>query len=355
MKQAILALALSLLVAPVARAADAAALLTQGKLAADTGDRAAAAAAFEAVAGDPGAPASLRWDALVRLGLVRRDGGDEKGAAVAFARVLQDYRQNKDAMAQLILALGGVIPGAERWEAIWQKVVVVIDPTQASLSSVRIEWPGVPARRRGPVTLARPRRAGTEGSVVVRRASPEIPGWQEDKGAAATGARPSTGPAPISLHFQDGDLSDIFRLFADITGLNVVVHPGVGGYATLQFKDLPWDDALYRILAPNGLAYVLVGPVLEIAPPAELPPSREFVGKATEVDFRGVDLREALTRVAKTGGRNVSVAPGVAGTMNLKLWGVPWDQAFDLIARLNGLAWKDDGKTIRVDPPARIH
>ncbi len=320
MKQAILALALSLVVAPVARAADAAALLTQGKLAADTGDRSAAAAAFEAVAADPRAPAALRWEALVRLGLVRRDGGDEKGAVLAFARVWKDYRQDKDAVAQLILALGGVVPGAERWEAIWQKVVVVIDPSQASLSSVRIEWPGVPAYRRGPATPTKPRQ--------------------------------SPGPAPISLHFQDGDLNDMYRLFADITGLNVVVRPGVGGYATLQFKDLPWDDALYRILAPNGLAYVLVGPVLEIGPPEELPPPREFVGKPTEVDFRQVDLREALTRIAKAGGRNVSVAPGVAGSVTLKLSGVPWDQAFDLVARLNGLAWKDDGKTIRVEPAA---
>jgi hypothetical protein len=344
MKQAILALALSLVVAPVARAADAAALLTQGKLAADTGDRSAAAAAFEAVAGDLTAPASLRWEALVRLGLVRRDGGDEKGAVLAFARVLQDYRQDKDAVAQLILALGGVVPGAERWEGIWQKVVVVIDPSQTSLSSVRIEWPGVPAYRRGPVA-AKTRREGTKEL---------IPGWEEDK-RAATGPRQSKGPAPISLHFQDGNLYDMFRLFADISGLNVVVRPGVGGYATLQFKDLPWDEALYRILAPNGLAYVLVGPVLEIGPPDELPPFREFVGKPTEVDFQHVDLRDALARVAKAGGRSVSVSPGVAGRVTLKLSGVPWDQAFDLVARLNGLTWKDDGKTIHVELPARAH
>ena len=32
---------------------------------------------------------------------------------------------------------------------------------------------------------------------------------------------------PISLDFKDGDLQDIFRLFADISGLNIVVNPGV--------------------------------------------------------------------------------------------------------------------------------
>jgi hypothetical protein len=49
--------------------------------------------------------------------------------------------------------------------------------------------------------------------------------------AAATvpsGEKVYTGH-PISLDFKDGDLQDIFRLFADISGLNVVVNPGVSG------------------------------------------------------------------------------------------------------------------------------
>ena len=44
----------------------------------------------------------------------------------------------------------------------------------------------------------------------------------------ACGRRGDLG-TPISLDFKDGDLQDIFRLFADISGLNVVVNPGVSG------------------------------------------------------------------------------------------------------------------------------
>jgi type II secretory pathway component HofQ len=244
------------------------------------------------------------------------------------------------------------VPGTERWDAIWRKVVVVIDPSPTGGPWARIEWPEVPARARPTGPAPARRSTGPHAEIpgfVERRASPETPGWEEDK-RAPTQSHLYPGQN-ISLDFKDGDLNDIFRLFADITGLNVVVHPGVQGHATLKFHGIPWDDALGRILAPNGLTYVLAGPILEIGPPEQLPPPREFVGKPTEVDFRQVDLREALTRVAKAGGRTVTVPPGVAGAVTLKLWGVPWDQAFDLIARLNGLAWKDDGKTIRVIGP----
>jgi type IV pilus assembly protein PilQ len=61
-----------------------------------------------------------------------------------------------------------------------------------------------------------------------------------------------------------------------------------------------------------------------------------------------VGLPEALRRAAEPGGREVVVAPDVAGRVTIRLQGVPWDQAFDVIARVNGLGWRDDGKTLRV-------
>jgi hypothetical protein len=295
--------------AAVARAGDPAALLTQGKLDADMGDGSAAAIAFEAVAEDSTAPSALRWEALIRLGLVRRDMGDAKAAAEAFHRVFRDYRQDKEAVALLVQAVGGVLPGPERWDAVWQKVVVRVDAAKTDHPMMRVEWPGVPA-----------------------------------------GLRRYTGQN-ITLDFKDGDLQDIFRLFADISGLNVVVYPGTRGYATLRFKDVPWDDALDRILAPNGLAASLVGPVLEIGRPEDLGPPRRFDGEPIDVDFKEVDLQEALRHIAERGGRELATESPLTGKVTFKLQGVPWDQAFDLVARLNGLAWKRDGTRMRVGRP----
>src|SRR6185503_4563603 len=70
---------------------------------------------------------------------------------------------------------------------------------------------------------------------------------------------------PISLDFREGDLQDIFRLFADISGLNVVVNPGISGRVTLKLTEVPWDQALDLILKINGLGYTIEDNVLRIA------------------------------------------------------------------------------------------
>jgi hypothetical protein len=74
----------------------------------------------------------------------------------------------------------------------------------------------------------------------------------------------------ISLDFKDGDIQDIFRLFADISGLNIVVQPGVAGRVTLKLTEVPWDQALELILKTHKLGYVVEGNVVRIAPLSEL-------------------------------------------------------------------------------------
>jgi type IV pilus assembly protein PilQ len=69
---------------------------------------------------------------------------------------------------------------------------------------------------------------------------------------------------PISLNLKDADIKDVLRTFAQLTGLNVAVDPGVGGAVTVDFLDVPWDQALDLILRQNGLTYVLEGNVMRV-------------------------------------------------------------------------------------------
>jgi type IV pilus assembly protein PilQ len=92
---------------------------------------------------------------------------------------------------------------------------------------------------------------------------------------------------PISLDFKDGDLQDIFRLFSDISGLNVVVNPGVSGKVTLKLNEVPWGRALELILKTNGLGCVLEENVIRIAKLSDL--QRE------EADRRKLQEEKALT------------------------------------------------------------
>ncbi|HEY4639983.1 MAG TPA: type IV pilus secretin PilQ [Thermoanaerobaculia bacterium] len=69
---------------------------------------------------------------------------------------------------------------------------------------------------------------------------------------------------PISLNLKDADIKDVLRTFAQLTGLNIAVDPGVGGSVTVDFVDVPWDQALDLILRQNGLTYVLEGNVMRV-------------------------------------------------------------------------------------------
>ncbi|HUP47127.1 MAG TPA: type IV pilus secretin PilQ [Thermoanaerobaculia bacterium] len=69
---------------------------------------------------------------------------------------------------------------------------------------------------------------------------------------------------PISLNLKDADIKDVLRTFAQLTGLNIAVDPQVQGAVTVDFVDVPWDQALDLILRQNGLTYILEGNVMRV-------------------------------------------------------------------------------------------
>jgi len=70
---------------------------------------------------------------------------------------------------------------------------------------------------------------------------------------------------PISLELKDADIKDVLRMFAKITGLNIVVDPDVSGSVTVNLDNVPWDQALDIILRINRLDYVIENNVLRVA------------------------------------------------------------------------------------------
>lgn len=104
-----------------------------------------------------------------------------------------------------------------------------------------------------------PAQASTAGvSAPVNPASVISQDSQVPGGTKYTGA-------PISVNLKNVDLQDFFRLIHEISGLNVVVDPGVKGTLTLVLDNVPWDQALDIVLQNNDLDKQLDGNVLRIA------------------------------------------------------------------------------------------
>jgi len=100
---------------------------------------------------------------------------------------------------------------------------------------------------------------------------------------------------PISVNLKDVDLKDFFRLIHEISGLNVVLDPGVSGNLTIVLDDVPWDQALAIVLQNNSLQCQLNGNVLRIALPDTLRKEADAIRATQEAQALAVD-RVTVTR-----------------------------------------------------------
>lgn len=66
-------------------------------------------------------------------------------------------------------------------------------------------------------------------------------------GHQASGTPQYTGRR-ITLDFIDADLTDIFRLIADVSGMTIVATDDVKGRRSVKMTEVPWDQALELIL-----------------------------------------------------------------------------------------------------------
>lgn len=111
---------------------------------------------------------------------------------------------------------------------------------------------------------------------------------------------------PIDLKVTNADVTDVLRTFAQISGLNIVVQPGVTGQVTAELENVPWDQALAQVLKINGLGCELEGNVMRIAPTAIL--RREAGERQDLANARAlaVPLRTVLKRLSYATAQNVA-------------------------------------------------
>jgi type IV pilus secretin PilQ/predicted competence protein len=87
--------------------------------------------------------------------------------------------------------------------------------------------------------------------------------------AALTGEKRHTGQR-ISLDFKDADIKNVFRLLAEVSGLNIVVTADVAKRVTVRLVDVPWDQALDLLVDTNGLGKDQIGNVVRISTTEQL-------------------------------------------------------------------------------------
>jgi type IV pilus assembly protein PilQ len=76
----------------------------------------------------------------------------------------------------------------------------------------------------------------------------------------------------------------------------------------------------------------------------------DFTGRAISLNFQDISVRTVLQIIADYNGFNLVTSDTVAGNITLRLDGVPWDQALDIILRVKGLDKRMEGNILMVAP-----
>ena len=75
-----------------------------------------------------------------------------------------------------------------------------------------------------------------------------------------------------------------------------------------------------------------------------------YAGEKISLDFQDADINDILRLIAEVGKVNIIAGGDVQGKVTTRMVDVPWDQALDVILKINGLAQERSGNIIRVAP-----
>ena len=88
----------------------------------------------------------------------------------------------------------------------------------------------------------------------------------------------------------------------------------------------------------------------EVKTPGYLGDTEDFSGRAISLNFQDISVRTVLQIVADYNGFNLVIGDTVEGNITLRLDGVPWDQALDIILKVKGLDKRMQGNILMVAP-----
>ena len=81
---------------------------------------------------------------------------------------------------------------------------------------------------------------------------------------------------------------------------------------------------------------------------------KKYVGESISLDLKDADIRDVLLTFSRLARLNMVIDPEVRGSVTVRLENVPWDQALDVILKVNGLGYVHEGTILRIGSPTKL-
>ena len=158
----------------------------------------------------------------------------------------------------------------------------------------------------------------------------------------------------IYVDFHHTDILDDLLYELDVLDFGTVVS------SIETFK----EDGMSRVVVkPNAefiFTYQQVDNILTLtvekdeSQNAYLDGGKEYQGRPMTLNFQDISVRAALQIIAGYNNFNLVTSDSVTGNITLRLDGVPWDQALDVVLRIKGLDKRMDGSILMVAPAEEL-
>ncbi|WP_406828485.1 type IV pilus secretin PilQ [Microbulbifer sp. ARAS458-1] len=188
------------------------------------------------------------------------------------------------------------------------------------------------------------RGEGGEGKVIVSLSDP------------AVNIDVERTRGKIVLTFLGAELPPSLRQRLDVTDFATPVnaisvdYDGRNTVITVDPHDGEYDYLAYQA----DTEYVLSVKPLTVAQVREKQKEFAFTGEKLSLNFQDIEVRSVLQLIADFTDLNLVASDTVQGRITLRLDGVPWDQALELILKAKGLDKRQEGNVIMVAPAAEI-
>ena len=81
---------------------------------------------------------------------------------------------------------------------------------------------------------------------------------------------------------------------------------------------------------------------------------RQYTGEPLTLNLKDADIKDTLQKFSELTNLNIVLDPDVRGTVTVSLTDIPWDQALELILKINGLGYVLEGNVMRIAPTAKL-
>ncbi len=119
----------------------------------------------------------------------------------------------------------------------------------------------------------------------------------------------------------------------------------------------PWVADNSQLIEQAEAVTVLEGPTTAaegFAPTEVSTEEQQFTGEPITLTLKDADIKDVLKTFSVLTEMNIVLDPSVSGSVTVELRDVPWDQALDLILKINGLDYVLENNVLRVAPIQKL-